>query len=71
MFVRLETDYEIRNGEYFETIKSSADQCNSKPSKIAPISFGALYTIVPRSSFFLFVLQNIAGYKNAVEYLLQ
>ena len=31
----------------------------------------ALYTIVPRSPFFSFVLQNIAGYKNAVECLLQ
>ena len=30
-----------------------------------------LYTIVPRSPFFLFVLQNIAGYNNAVECLLQ
>ena len=28
----------------------------------------ALYTIVPRSSFFLlFVLQNIAGYKNDIK----
>ena len=31
----------------------------------------ALYTIVPRSPFLLFVLQNISGYKNAVECLLQ
>ena len=29
-----------------------------------------LYTIVPRSPFLIFVLQNIAGYKNAVECLL-
>ena len=26
MFVRLGTDYEIRNGGYFKTIKNSADQ---------------------------------------------
>ena len=31
----------------------------------------ALYTIAPRSPFFIFVLQNIAGYKNEVECLLQ
>ena len=27
----------------------------------------ALYTIVPRSPFLLFVLQNIAGYKNDIK----
>ena len=42
MFVRLGTDYEIRNGRYFEIIKNSADQFISKPSKIAPISFGVV-----------------------------
>ena len=31
----------------------------------------ALYTIVPRGPFFLFVHQNFDGYKNAVECLLQ
>ena len=31
----------------------------------------ALYTIVPRSPFFAFCTPNIAGYKNAVECLLQ
>ena len=31
MFVRLGTDYEIRNGGYFESIKNSADhfRCDS------------------------------------------
>ena len=42
MFVRLGTDYEIRNGGYFKTIRNSADQFISKPSKIAPISFGVV-----------------------------
>ena len=42
MFVRLETDYEIRNGGYFKTIKNSADQFISKLSKVAPISFGVV-----------------------------
>ena len=37
MFVRLGTDYEIRNGGYFETIKNGADHFVSNPSKIAPI----------------------------------
>ena len=31
MFVRLGTDYEIRNGGYFESIKNSANQFISKP----------------------------------------
>ena len=31
MFVRLRTDYEIRNGGYFESIKNSANQFISKP----------------------------------------
>ena len=31
MFVRLGTDYKIRNGGYFESIKNSADQFISKP----------------------------------------
>ena len=30
-FVRLGTDYKIRNGGYFESIKNSADQFISKP----------------------------------------
>ena len=42
MFVRLGTDYEIRNGEYFETIKNGADQFISNPSKIAPTVFGVM-----------------------------
>ena len=33
MFVRLGTDYEIRNGGYFESIKNSADQFISKTIK--------------------------------------
>ena len=31
MFVRLGTDYEIRNRGYFESIKNSANQFISKP----------------------------------------
>ena len=31
MFVRLGTDYEIRNGGYFESVKKSANQFISKP----------------------------------------
>ena len=31
MFVRLGTDYEIRNGGYFESIKNSVNQFISKP----------------------------------------
>ena len=31
MFVRLGTDYKIRNGGYFKTIKNGADQFISKP----------------------------------------
>ena len=42
MFVRLGTDYEIRNGGYFETTKNGADQFISKPSKMAAISFGVV-----------------------------
>ena len=42
MFVRLGTDYEIRNGGYFETIKNGADQFISNPFKIAPIGFGVV-----------------------------
>ena len=42
MFVRLGTDYEIRNGGYFETIENGADQSISNPSKIAPIGFGVV-----------------------------
>ena len=33
MFVRLGTDYEIRNGGYFESIKNSANQFISKHKK--------------------------------------
>ena len=42
MFVRLGTDYEIRNGGYFESIKNSANQFISKPLKMALIIFGVI-----------------------------
>ena len=46
MFVRLGTDYEIRNGGrnggYFESIKNSANHFISKKIKMAPIIFGVI-----------------------------
>ena len=55
-----------------QLIINSTNQKNALLASLTvflPSFKAALYTIVPRSPFF--VLQNIAGYKNAVECLLQ